>query len=122
MKRVLGVAVLCGVILLVGSQGSAEAGGPHGGPYGGPHGGPHIFWDIWLPPVWGPWWGPPYPYSYPAPPPVVIQQPPVVQSAPPAPAPVYWYYCPNPAGYYPYVQQCPSAWMQVVPPTTPPAP
>ena len=27
----------------------------------------------------------------------------------------YWYYCPNPAGYYPDVQTCPDGWLQVVP-------
>jgi Spy/CpxP family protein refolding chaperone len=27
----------------------------------------------------------------------------------------YWYYCPNPAGYYPDVQTCPEGWLQVVP-------
>ena len=27
---------------------------------------------------------------------------------------IYWY-CPDPAGYYPDVQTCPSAWLQVVP-------
>jgi hypothetical protein len=26
----------------------------------------------------------------------------------------YWYYCPYPAGFYPYVQQCSTAW-QLVP-------
>jgi hypothetical protein len=31
----------------------------------------------------------------------------------------YWYYCQNPAGYYPYVQRCGSPW-QPVPPTPPP--
>jgi hypothetical protein len=25
----------------------------------------------------------------------------------------YWYYCQNPAGYYPYVTQCSSAWQPV---------
>jgi hypothetical protein len=25
----------------------------------------------------------------------------------------YWYYCPNPAGYYPYVPQCSTAWVTV---------
>jgi len=107
MKRVVGVAVLCAMILFLGSAGLAEARGPH------------VVWGFWFPPFMGPWWGPPYPH--PAPPPVIIQQPPVVQSAPPVQAPVYWYYCPNPAGYYPYVQQCPSGWMQVVPPAAPPA-
>ena len=27
----------------------------------------------------------------------------------------YWYYCRNPAGYYPDAQTCPSGWLQVVP-------
>jgi hypothetical protein len=31
----------------------------------------------------------------------------------------YWYYCQNPAGYYPYVQRCGNPW-QPVPPTPPP--
>ena len=26
-----------------------------------------------------------------------------------------WYYCQNPAGYYPSVPQCPSGWLQVAP-------
>jgi len=25
----------------------------------------------------------------------------------------YWYYCRNPQGYYPQVQQCPTPWQQV---------
>ncbi|HYB71975.1 MAG TPA: hypothetical protein VED18_01285 [Candidatus Sulfotelmatobacter sp.] len=31
-----------------------------------------------------------------------------------------WYYCREANGYYPYVQQCPSGWMQVPPQATPP--
>jgi hypothetical protein len=31
----------------------------------------------------------------------------------------YWYYCENPAGYYPYVQSCSKGWMQVVPQNVP---
>jgi hypothetical protein len=27
----------------------------------------------------------------------------------------YWYYCEDPAGYYPYVQQCSAPWQQVPP-------
>jgi hypothetical protein len=27
----------------------------------------------------------------------------------------YWYYCQNPAGYYPYVQQCTTNWQPVPP-------
>ena len=34
--------------------------------------------------------------------------------------PYYWYYCPNPQGYYPYVKSCPGGWMKVVPNVTPP--
>ena len=70
----------------------------------------------------GLFWGP---YVVPAaPPPVVITSPPVVY-APPAPqasrppaAASSWYYCANPSGYYPYVQQCPGGWRVVAP--TPP--
>lgn len=32
----------------------------------------------------------------------------------------YWYYCSNPAGYYPYVQSCGTPWQPV--PATPPQP
>lgn len=107
MKRFLGVAVVSVVVLLVGSAGLAEARGPR------------VFFDIGVPLWVGPgWWGPPY-YYYPAPP-VIVQQPPVLQPIPPSQPPVYWYYCPNPQGYYPYVQQCPSGWLQVVPSTAPP--
>ena len=27
----------------------------------------------------------------------------------------YWYYCPDPAGYYPDTQTCPGGWLEVVP-------
>ena len=40
-----------------------------------------------------------------------------------APAPVtYWYYCTEPAGYYPYVQSCDRAWIPVLPSSVTPAP
>jgi hypothetical protein len=78
----------------------------------------------------------PYPDPY-VPSAVIVQQPPAQvyieqgqpaapaapQAAPPAPAaapqaaPQYWYYCKNPQGYYPYVNQCPVPWQQV--PATP---
>jgi hypothetical protein len=41
-----------------------------------------------------------------------IEQEPV--AGPPDLDPNFWYYCRNPAGYYPYVQNC-SAWQQVTP-------
>ncbi len=51
----------------------------------------------------------PYPDPY---------QPPVVMvPAPPEPT-QYWYYCANPAGYYPYVARCVVNW-QRVPATVP---
>ena len=60
---------------------------------------------------WAPdWWGPDYP-PY-APPPVYGQ--------PETQPQYYWYYCQNPQGYYPYVQQCPGGWQTVVP-SPPPA-
>ncbi len=73
---------------------------------------------------------PHYVYPYYSEPPVIIQQqsPDVyIQSvpqyvpAPQTPEPAYyWYYCQEPQGYYPYVNQCQQGWMKVVP--TPPAP
>lgn len=74
---------------------------------------------VWWGEPW--WWEPPYPY-YAAPPVVVPEAPPVyIQQEPPAQEPYYWYYCPNPAGYYPNVKECPSGWLTVVPPASPPA-
>jgi hypothetical protein len=29
--------------------------------------------------------------------------------------PYYWYYCAEPKGYYPYIQNCNDAWLPVVP-------
>jgi hypothetical protein len=92
----------------------------HGGGGAGVVIGPGVWWgDPW-------WWGPTGPYyGYPyygdpyydspyyAAPPVYIQQQ-------PAPPPAYWYYCPDSRTYYPYVKECPSGWLTVVPPTTAP--
>ena len=38
-------------------------------------------------------------------------------AAPPvaAPAASYWYYCTQPAGYFPYVKDCSQPWLKVVP-------
>jgi hypothetical protein len=77
--------------------------------------GPEFWWgEPW-------WWGPACPYSYAAPPVVVPEAPPVyIQPEPSPQQPYYWYYCPNPAGYYPYIQVCPPGWMTVVPPANAP--
>lgn len=82
--------------------------------YHGPHSGRKGWW--WV--VGGVWYfypAPVYPYPDPYLPPAVI--------APPAPAVAqqYWYYCPKPAGYYPYVPRCTTAW-QAVPANPPPGP
>jgi hypothetical protein len=109
MRRVLGCGVLLALVLLLASPATSEARGPH------------VFFRFDVPLWVGPgWWRPHYYYYYPAPP-VIIPQPPVYEQPVPVPqAPVYWYYCQNPQGYYPYIQQCPGGWMQVVPPTAPP--
>ncbi len=104
-------------------------GGFHGGFHGHGGGGVGVFIG---PGFWGgaPWWGPAYPYYgypdyaspyYAAPPVVVPQDPPVyIQPQAPPPPPAYWYYCPNSQTYYPYVKECASGWLTVVPPSTAP--
>jgi hypothetical protein len=89
--------------------------------------------NIWIEPGWGPWWGSPYysypyypyyPYYsypyYPSPPVINQQQQPVyVEPAPQQEEESYWYYCPDPQGYYPYVQRCPKGWLKVIPSPVP---
>jgi len=55
----------------------------------------------------------PVPYYY-APPPVVVTPPPTEYVERP-PEAGYWYYCHDPAGYYPTVSSCPGGWTQVAP-------
>ena len=43
---------------------------------------------------------------------VAAPAPPVYTQSPQS---QYWYYCQNPAGYYPSVPQCPTQWLQVAP-------
>jgi hypothetical protein len=117
-------------------NGGGHGGSWHGGYYG--HGGywhggwygPSLGFYFGAPWYWGGWpYGvyDPYPYGYgysysyaPAPayqaPEATFYVTPAPAATPPADAPTnYWYYCTNPAGYYPYVQNCTKAWMQVVP-------
>jgi len=56
---------------------------------------------------------PVYVPSYPAP--VVVEQPAPVYQEQPQTAQQVWYYCQDPAGYYPYVKQCPHGWQPVSP-------
>jgi len=126
----------------------AYAGGGHGGGGhgGGWHGGGHVHGSvgIYVGPYWGfgygyPYgWGYPYAWGYPyyagypdypydgyyapdAAYPPATSVPYVEPSAQPA-APVYWYYCTAPAGYYPYVNTCSKSWMRVSPDDVPAAP
>jgi len=68
-------------------------------------------------PVFAPLFYPPSGYYYdsslPISPPVYIEQEPA--AAEPTPEPYYWYYCVDSKTYYPYVQECPGGWQQVVP-------
>ncbi|MBV8665270.1 MAG: YXWGXW repeat-containing protein [Burkholderiaceae bacterium] len=58
-----------------------------------------------------------------APTPIVVQQAAPVYIEQPQPAadlpaqfdPNFWYYCHNPAGYYPYVKECGGGWQKVTP-------
>ncbi len=101
-----------------GSAGAFHAGGSfHGGHF---HGGTRVFigggFGWW---GWPGWWGPSYPYyGYYGASPVVVQQGPaeyIRQDSSTPSAPQYWYYCQEAGAYYPYVKECPSRWMQVVP-------
>jgi hypothetical protein len=107
MKRIVGGSVVMALaLLLLALPVPSEA-------YW--HGGYHVAVPLWVGPGGG--W-PPYYYS--PGPPVIVQQPPVYESsAPVSQAPVYWYYCQNPQGYYPNIQHCSTGWMQVVAPATP---
>jgi hypothetical protein len=52
---------------------------------------------------------------------VIIQEPPVyLQQEPHQEEQGYWYYCRDSQTYYPYVKECPTGWMKVVPAPSPP--
>ena len=96
------LAVACiAAFALLGGIGAANAemhgggGGFHGRAF---HGHSHVRAFIGAPIIFGPGY---YSYDYAYPYGDVEPQ-------------VYWY-CPNPAGYYPDVQTCPSGWTQVTP-------
>ena len=119
--------------------GGHHDGGGHWGPHYGPHYyGPHYGFGFGVglgiglafDPLLYPYGYYPYGYyPYAASAPVVVTQaaPTVyVQQGDPAPQQSYapsnqssdWYYCHNPAGYYPYVQSCSGGWQRV--PAQPP--
>jgi hypothetical protein len=72
--------------------------------------GGHLGWWWVVAGIWYFYPTPIYPYPDPYEPPVTVP--------PPSVYPQFWYYCTSPAGYYPYVPQCSTAWQKV--PATPP--
>jgi hypothetical protein len=129
MKKSICILLAAMALIMAGSSPGHAFRGGHGGHggYGG-HGwyGGHGGVGVYVGPGWGPgWWGSYYPYypyyPYYAAQPVVIEQEPdtYIQQPPPADEPSYWYFCPDPKGYYPYVKKCPKGWLRVVPSPTP---
>ncbi len=130
--------VVCGMLaaaLVLSSAASAPAWSGHRDGRGhlrghvfvghGPFVGPRVFFGprVFVGPLFvGPAYYPP-PVYYPAPvyagPVVVPQETPAYAQSSGAPT-QYWYYCPDNRTYYPYTQQCPSGWLQVVPSPAPP--
>lgn len=82
--------------------------------YHGRHEGHNAWWWI-AGGIWYSYPRPVYPYPDPyLPPVVVVPQPPAAVAPPGPPATTqYWYYCPDPAGYYPYIPQCLTDWQKV---------
>lgn len=132
-----GSAMAYGRVVVGGFYGGHYGGwhGHHGG-WRGAYWGPGAGVYIGGPAYWGAW---PYAYSYGwapyatsyavAAPTVYYVEQPVEVSPPPAQSPpgppsvagnaglppTFWFYCTQPAGYYPYVRDCSQAWMRVLP-------
>lgn len=116
-----GTAILLLVLASAGFAANAEARGGHGHIHGHAR---HYFG--------GPlWWGPGFGYGF-APyyygprtiiierePPVYIQRQPSYSTPQQSSAPTaqVWFYCTDPAGYYPHVQSCTQPWVSVDPRT-----
>ena len=120
--------VLLAIALTLGAVGGGTAWADHGHSrvtFGINLGVPIVPWRYPPPYYYPPYYYPPYPpvVALPAYPNAVAVQPsaPVYvekgsdAAGPSAPSSNYWYYCPNPQGYYPYVTECPSGWMTVLP-------
>ena len=117
----LALALLAGSVPSVADHHHHHRGGHFGGGYRGFHSHPGFGFYFGLPLFPRPYLSYPYPY-YPYYPPAVVtvpSNPPVyIERSPPVTQQYsagYWYYCSNPQGYYPYVQECPSGWRQVDP-------
>ncbi|MDR0775840.1 MAG: hypothetical protein LBE81_04280 [Azonexus sp.] len=77
----------------------------------------HVGAYYWGGPMWGPIWGPwgPSPWWH-SPVVVVRSEPPLVYIERNMPrSNAFWYYCRDPAGYYPYVKECREGWLAVLP-------
>ena len=121
MRRLAGVVLAVGLVLSLSVPAYAwDRGHGHHGHFHRPfraHSTIVVGPRIWVGPAWAPYpyyvYAPPRPVVV-APPPVVVrEEPPVfVQQSPPE---AVWYYCKDPGGYYPYVQQCPEGWLKVAP-------
>ncbi len=110
---------------------AAWGGGYHGGGWGGGGWrggwGPYRGYGGWYGGVWlDPWAVDYWPGYYGGDPEVIVapvQTPTYVEPAPVTNVPQSggsdWFYCGNPAGYYPYVRNCSVSWQRV--PSTPPA-
>lgn len=113
-KSALLLVLLCGAI--ASEPAWAQRGG-HGGGRSRAHVGIAIgaplFWPYYPQPYYAPY---PYPYAYPYPPLMAVPSaPPLYIEQEPLPPQQYWYFCRKPQGYHPYVKNCPSGWLQVVP-------
>jgi hypothetical protein len=130
MKKVLFLVVVAMALIFAATVPSQAEWGHRGWHHGGWHHGgwhyrgwvgPRVYWgDPWAFWPWYPWYPsyPYYPYSSPYPPPTAEEQAPAY-AAPEQEGSDYWYYCKQPAGYYPYVRRCPGGWMKVVPDLSP---
>jgi hypothetical protein len=115
MKRSVGLATACCAAILMLIAATAGTASAHGGVrFGFTFGYPG-----WYPaPYYSPYYYPPPAYYYPPPVVVAPAAPPVYVEqgrAPAAPSEQYWYFCPDSKAYYPYVQNCASAWQRVAP-------
>ncbi len=123
----LSALILCGIVL--GSLAvSAEARGRHGHSHS--HLGIYFGAPLWRAPLpyyrYDPYYYQPRTIIIEREPQVYIQRPPSYTTAPPAavtaPSAQVWFYCTDPAGYYPHVQQCTQPWVSVDPRTVQAAP
>jgi hypothetical protein len=119
-----GIVLLATVLFASAIPGHTRSGGHsfrgghgfHGGHrFHGGHGWGGVGVSIGVGPYWWPYSYPyayPYVYPYTYSPPIYVQPSQPLSIQPPSSPPV-WYYCANPEGYYPSVQQCPGGWRRV---------